>query len=427
MRIWLITVGEPLPVDGPNERLLRTGILADLLARRGHEVVWWTSSFDHVRKRHRESGGGRVSLSPNYRLILLRSCGYRRNVSPARILDHFLLARKFAAIAPREAPPDVILCSMPTIELALEAVRFGRRTGIPVVLDIRDLWPDIFLDLVPSWGRGIARIALSPWYRMLSEACGGATAVTGITEPIMEWGLGRAGRSRTGLDRDFPLGYAERSPAPGEIAEGRAFWEGKGVGAPEKEFRVCFFGTFGRQFDLETVIRAARLLEKGHRSIRFILCGSGDRFPFYRELAGGLSNMEFPGWVGALEIWTLMRLSHAGLAPYHNSPDFMASLPNKAIEYLSAGLPVVSCLKGELEKLLDASGCGVNYSESCPEGLAAALAGLHDDRARLEAMAGNALRLYRERFMAEKVYSEMGVYLEDLARQSPRGNRPHGE
>ncbi|GAI08595.1 unnamed protein product, partial [marine sediment metagenome] len=50
MRIWLITIGEPLPSDNNNDRLYRTGILAKLLIQRGHEVVWWTSTFDHVRK-----------------------------------------------------------------------------------------------------------------------------------------------------------------------------------------------------------------------------------------------------------------------------------------------------------------------------------------------------------------------------------------
>ena len=43
MRIWLITVGEPLPTDGA-ERLLRAGILADMLSAKGHDVVFWTST-----------------------------------------------------------------------------------------------------------------------------------------------------------------------------------------------------------------------------------------------------------------------------------------------------------------------------------------------------------------------------------------------
>ena len=30
MRIWLITIGEPLPIDGTNDRLHRSGMLANL-------------------------------------------------------------------------------------------------------------------------------------------------------------------------------------------------------------------------------------------------------------------------------------------------------------------------------------------------------------------------------------------------------------
>jgi len=421
MRIWLITVGEPLPIDGDNERLLRTGILAAMLARRGHEVVWWSSAFDHVRKRHRVTNDGVVTLSGNYRIILMHSCGYRRNISLARLLDHHGLARKFAKMAIREPAPDVILCSMPTIELGCEAVRYAKAAGVPVVLDVRDLWPDIFLDLVPSWARGGVRLMLSPLFRKLNEACTGATAITGITAPIMEWGLDHAGRPRTGLDRDFPLGYVERAPSSSEIETARAFWESFGIRSANDPFTPCFFGTFGRQFDLETVIHAARLLEGGPRPFRFIMCGSGDRFAYYRKLAGGLANMVFPGWVGAAEIWTLMRMSDVGLTPYFNSIDFRASLPNKSIEYLSAGLPVVSSLKGELEKLLAVHACGVNYLEGNPEDLAATLVGLYDNRVRLKAMAENALRLYQGTFRAEKVYKELGDYLEELVRVSPQG------
>ena len=38
MRIWLATVGEPLPVDAGRQRLLRTGQFAQWLAAHGHEI-----------------------------------------------------------------------------------------------------------------------------------------------------------------------------------------------------------------------------------------------------------------------------------------------------------------------------------------------------------------------------------------------------
>ena len=42
MRVWLVQRAESTPHDdGGERRLLRVGILADILQSQGHEVVWW--------------------------------------------------------------------------------------------------------------------------------------------------------------------------------------------------------------------------------------------------------------------------------------------------------------------------------------------------------------------------------------------------
>ena len=416
MRFWLITVGEPLPTDGPDERLLRTGILAEMLSKAGHEVLWWTSVFDHVRKKHRAENNSIIQFSDSLRLQMLHSSGYQRNISLARLKDHREHARKFTELAPREPSPDVILCSMPTIELSRAAVEYAVTRGIPIALDIRDLWPDIFVDHAPLWARGLVRLLLQPLFRDLRWACSNATAITGITSPIVDWGLGYAGRSRSDIDRDFPFGYVELKPTNDEIVNADNFWNERGIGANPDEFVVCFFGTIGRQFDLDTVIEAARRLTGGSRPFRFVLCGTGDRLSHYQSMAEGLSNVIFPGWVGSSEIWTLMRLSKLGLAPYHNTKDFRSSLPNKSIEYLSAGLPLVSCLKGVLHDLLEDNNCGVAYTEGNAESLVCILEQTFDNQNLLELKAQNALKLYQEKFTANRVYSDMISYLEMLAR-----------
>ena len=50
----------------------------------------------------------------------------------------------------------------------------------------------------------------------------------------------------------------------------------------------------------------------------------------------------FPGWVDAAKIFVLMRRSAVGLDPLPDRYDFLATINNKAIEYMSAGLPVIS-------------------------------------------------------------------------------------
>ena len=94
MRIWLLTVGEPLPTDGDNERLLRTGMLADYLTSRGHQVVWWTSSFNHSLKQQRVPKDTYLDLKRGYRLWQLYAPGYPKNISFRRVIHHTGIAAK---------------------------------------------------------------------------------------------------------------------------------------------------------------------------------------------------------------------------------------------------------------------------------------------------------------------------------------------
>jgi hypothetical protein len=147
--VWLITIGEPVPVgEGAKDRLHRTGLFAALLAGWGHRVTWWTSAFDHFRKRPL-GPLGEVSLSPGLKAILLDGGGYSRNLSLARFRDHSRIARRFREAVGHHPAPDVLVAALPSLELPLEAVRYGQSRGRPVVLDMRDMWPDIFVEALP--------------------------------------------------------------------------------------------------------------------------------------------------------------------------------------------------------------------------------------------------------------------------------------
>lgn len=411
MRTWLVTVGEPLPVDPGSPRLLRAGLVAELAARRGHDVVWWTSAFDHHAKRMREGARSQRIAPAGYRLEMLEGEAYASNVSLARLRNHAQGARDFlrrAAGAPR---PDVILCSYPTIELSEAAVRYGAEHGVPVVLDMRDLWPDIFLNLAPGPLRPLARLALAPMYAASRRACTGAAAITGITEGFVDWGLQRARRARGPLDRAFPLAYRAQLPAAEALERARRAWDASGV-TPDTP-TLCFFGTLGRQFDIPTVLGAARRL--AGRDVRLVLCGAGDRLDEYRRQAADLSNVVFPGWVDAAAIRALMERSVAGLAPYYCEHSFTLSVPNKAVEYLSGGLPVLSTLSGELAALLERERCGRTTPQGDAQALAHAIGALLDAPGTAREMGDNARRAYHANFVAEVVYGRLLDHLAEVA------------
>jgi glycosyltransferase involved in cell wall biosynthesis len=426
MNIWLVTIGEPVPLSsGRRDRLHRTGFLAQFLAKGGHRVLWWTSAFDHFRKTHIANKDETVEGGANLRIRLLRGRGYQRNVSLARLRDHAEIARKFAFEAERERLPDLIVSALPTIDLSAACTDFGMRHDVPVALDMRDMWPDIFVDTAPGPARPLARALLQPMFRQARRACAGASAITGITEAFVDWGVQRGGRQRSPLDRAFPLGYSAQPPAPDEIRASGAFWDRLGI-REGAGFNVCYFGGLGRQLDLMHAIRAARALESQGAPVRFVLCGEGERLREYRAAAAGLSSVVLPGWVNQAHIYTLMRRCSAGLDPLPDRYDFLATVNNKAIEYLSAGLPVISSPRhGVLFELLEKRACGLSYDARDAQGLTALLTDLAGQPDRVAAMRRASTELFRERFMAETVCASMAEHFEKISQLRSNSHDVH--
>lgn len=412
LNVWIVAVGEPLPTDGPDERLLRAGLLGQCLAARGHRVTWWTSAFDHRRKRFRSQPASFDHGGIGYRL--LRGVGYRRNISLRRIRDQRQVANEFVRRAAEEgARPDVLFVAYPTVELAEAAADFAANTHSPLVVDVRDFWPDIFASAVPRPLRPLARIVLTGMRRQSARVLSSATAITGITRSFVEWGVERAGRAIRPTDQAFPLAFERATLTPIEHANAKSALSALGVDIEADEMRVAFTGTLSRQFDFEPVVRAAEALHDS--PLRFIIAGSGESESRLRARTVGMKNVTLVGWLGRSELAALLGSATMGLAPYISTWDFEASIPNKAIEYLAWGLPVISSLRGELAELLERERVGVTFPTADAATLTSEMRELAGDQPRIESMSLRASALFESRFSATRIYPAMAEHLELIA------------
>ena len=410
MNIWLITIGENLPLPGVTNRMLRTGVLAECLQDQGHSVTWWSSTMNHMQKRHWYEKDTEVPVGENYRLLLLHGAGYERNVSPKRLLNHFQIARSFERWAARESVPDVIFCSLPTIELSVAAVNYAKANRVPIALDIRDLWPDAIVDLVPPWARPLSQLALYPQAQQAKSALRRADGLVGISESYLEWGLQNAGRARQEMDRIIPLGYRKVSPSARKV---EAAWKELTDQGVSTCLPLCWFvGTFGRTYDLVTVLEAARQLEASKTPVQFVLSGTGEDEAVLKARAKGLSNVVFTGWMGAEKIAAMGQKSHLGLMAYAKGAP--QSLPNKLFEYLSYGLPILSSLHGETGELLKKNGCGMTYSSGDPSSLSSVVQDMIANPNKPREMGQRGLTLFSKEFSEEIVYGKLGDYLQGL-------------
>lgn len=415
MNIWLITTGEILPTG--DERPCKTAILARQLEQAGHRVIWWTTTFDHQLKQYIAGKEERRHMSPGVELLFLHAKqSYRKNISISRLINHHQVARHFAALAPREDRPDLIYCSFPTIDLSYQAVRFGLEHNLPVVLDVRDLWPDIFTDPFPAWSRWIVRLPLLRYIAMTRFALSRTRAITAVSEGYLKWALNYAGRQLTVNDRIFPLG---KDTAPQKIVHQDILKEYcLRHGIDDTKTNIWFVGTFGQTYDLRPVIEAARQLEaSGRNEFRFILTGDGEKMEIWTKQAQGLTNIVFTGWASQQELSCLAHVADIGLMAYReNAPQ---GLPNKIFDYLSEGLPILSSLKGEAAELLDHYRAGLSYQASQPDSLIECLLDMTDQPNLLAQMGQNGKTLFDTQFSSDIIYHNLVSYLENLASGKP--------
>ncbi|MBM3778744.1 MAG: glycosyltransferase family 4 protein [Acidimicrobiia bacterium] len=413
MKVWLIKAGEPTPVDRGQPRLFRTGQLARCLAGRGHDVVWWTAAFDHQRKRFRDLAAGAATVEPGFRIEFVSSPGYRWNVSFRRWLDDIALAAAmWRRMRASPQPPDVIVCAFPLLFTALAAVRYGRARGIPVLMDVRDMWPDIFADVETGVRGGVYRMFASLNRPLARRILAGADGLIGITEPFLDWALQLAARRRSPGDAVIPLTWFPQQVPDADRERALADLALRGVTAGTRN--ICYFGAFTSMVDLETVVEAARALED-RPDVRIILCGLGDEFESIRRSAAGVSTLVLPGFVDAATMTALMGISIAGLAPYRHRRDSAAAVSNKVVQYLSAGLPVIAGFDGLVGDLVEREACGLRYAEGDPAGLAAAIRRLADTPGLAARLGTSARHVYDVEFAPDRVYGWFTEHVERAA------------
>jgi glycosyltransferase involved in cell wall biosynthesis len=405
LNIWLVKIGEELPVKS-GIRKLRTAMLAEKLIERGHFILWWASAFDHLRKKWVFPKEKIHKINENFSIYILKGIGYKKNISLARFIDHRIIAWRFKHLAPRMPRPDIIVASFPAYDLAYAAVRFAKSNNIPIIVDVRDQWPDLFLENMPVSMRGLATLVLHKDFVIAQKTLKKADVIISMMDAILVWGLKCSKRSRTLNDRVFYLGASkmvDKNVASPKILEI--------IRILNKKLIVTFIGTFAKYHNPSILLECAKSLAS--YDIGFVLAGDGECFEDIRTKANGMRNIAFPGWLNHVEINALLQCSHVGICPASKEAYFF---PNKVFSYFSAGLPVISAFQGDLKKIIEKYQIGFYYPPNDIDALTASIDKLYQNKELYAKMAANSKKVFNEMLDADKIYDDYAVHIENIAR-----------
>lgn len=408
MNIWIVAAHDHVFRVDTSDRALRYTSLTEELLLRGHSVVLWTSSFHHGRKQQRSFIDSRVNPQPGYIVEFLNGRSYRKNVSFARISHNRQIAAEFRRRAPLNSlKPDLILASIPCLELAQAAAAFATARKCPLMVDVVDIWPEVYLLPFPRWTHFLLRGLLRSEFRRARYVLSSSTEIISISKEYLTWASQIARRAN--YDKNiFYLGYPSASPLDLEQAETRAGALRTRFGISEGVDIAAFVGTFGRTYDIETVTRAAREMA-GVQSLHFFLAGAGDKHAAAQRYSGDLRNVTLSGWLNYKDTLSLLVTAKLGLSTY--APGAPQSLPYKPFEYMSLGLPQVCSLRGEFRDVLERYQLGYWYESGNYVSLRQGIETILSDSSSKE-RRDRVLDIYRRYFDSRSITAALATRLE---------------
>lgn len=382
-------------------------MLARSLAARGHEVTWWIATFEHRSKSFRQSVEHDPALPKAVNIKCLPTRGYNRHIGLGRIAFERDFGREFKNSARGMQSPDLIVLAEPSLFFGVPVRRFAQMAEVPIVLDIIDLWPELFNVVLPRILRPVGKLVFAPLYwrrRKLARQARGIAAVAGNYRDIL---LSQAGNKPSsvfywGVDNKL---YTDRGDQDRPELFDRWPFEFDGL-------TVIYAGTLGAAYDVQTVCETARkLLNDTNKRVRFIFAGDGPlKHEVIKLAAQHPDRCAYIGSVPAKKLIPYYLAADLGLCSYARGST--VSMPIKLFDYLAAGLAVANSLNGEIKSIIE-SGCGIQYNAEDPEDLANKLRELAHDPTTLLKYKARASELSKQ-FDITLQYRAFAQFVENM-------------
>ena len=420
MNIWIFQTGEPLQIDEGQMRPMRAMNLTDQLLAQNCRVRVWSSSFFHQRKRHRSRAFETIELSSELHICLVPSRGYKKNISFKRFIDHKELGKNLQSELSNttaEDMPDAVFIGFPPIEFAYVAAQFCVQHNIPYILDVKDMWPEYFLEKIPTPLHFIARQLLKKLFVMSQYTIDNANAFSTISQSYLRWLLRKGRRDVRPLDIIAPTTSAPDKIRHLEKHKHMACWGDFGLSLGEDSV-IFYAGTINATLDINVISEAAMILEGECSRLKFVVCGDGPLKGELQRQCEGLSNVICTGWVSHDMLQVLAEDATASLVPYYNSPAMSTGIPNKFSDAMGWGIPVISCLTGDVQDMIVQHNVGQYYEEGNVRQLKDCCRSYYENEPILLQHKKNARKLYQEQFEFKKVYHNLANAIISLPVQS---------
>jgi glycosyltransferase involved in cell wall biosynthesis len=318
---------------------------------------------------------------------------YSNHMSYSKRIWSFILFAWSSARKATALPGDVVFATSTPLTIALPAVYASRRKKIPMVFEVRDLWPE--LPIVMKAIRGTIPIALA--YRLERFAYDHSAAVVALS-PGMKEGVVRRGyleKKAHIIPNSCDLELFQVPHSAGEEFRSKNEWLGDRP-------LVVYTGAFGRINGVKYLAYLAAAVGNLAPEVSFLSVGNGYEYDLVAALAKNLGilneNFFMMNAIPKNEMPALLSAATMATSLFIDLPEMWANSANKFFDALAASCPIAINYGGWQADLIEETGVGLVLPPKDIAKAAQLLVSALKDKNWQDRASAAALKLAKARF-----------------------------
>lgn len=374
--------------------------MARRLVAAGHEVhiiTSWLKETDEKTWFTTVEAGIHVHWFPNF---------YNNKMSYAERVRAFFRFAYHATKKGKSLEADLVFATSTPLTIAIPAIFTARSLKVPMVFEVRDLWPELPI----AMGALNNKLAQKLAYQLEDWAYKNSSSIVALS-PGMKDGIVKTGYPKERVAIIPNSSDNELFTIDPELAQK---FRDKYEWLRDRPL-IVYTGTFGHINGVGYLVEVAEQLKQLNPEIRILLVGDGVEFEKVELLAKEKAvlniNLFMMKQMPKKQIPVVLNAATLCTALFIDKPEMRANSANKFFDALAASTPILINYGGWMVDLIQKNQCGlVTWNKSIDQA-AKEIVALITDENRLNNYALNAKKLAMTQFNRDELAAQLNQVL----------------